>query len=242
MIRVMLSRLTLVAASLWLSYPTVAAAQEAPPLEQLHSTSITDGAGYLGLVLYQARQQHFDQRVAAVVMGGELQRLKHEFLFTKLRAEMGGALDEGDDQLSGFRYQLGGLVGVGFGNDTRYVAVGVGFDVNGDVRGAVPSALAFPVEASYTTWLGSRLRASAWLRGDTFLAAQRSRRDLADNILVDEFSGGARLVVVTQERQIRGERVLRGLALGFSVHRTMGSSVWFLQLGMGANAVRVAGQ
>jgi hypothetical protein len=242
MMQGMRSRLMLAVAGMWLLYPTVVAAQEAPPLEQIQSTSITDGAGYLGLVLYQAREEHFDQRVAAAVIGGELQRLKHEFFFTKLRVEMGGALDEGDDQFSGFRYQFGGLLGVGFGNDTRYAAVGVGLDVNGDVRGAVPSALALPVEASYTTWLGSRLRAMAWLRGDTFLAAQSSRRDLADNILVDEFSGGARLVVVTQERQIRGERVLRGLALGVSVHRTMGSSVWMVQLGMGANAVVAAGQ
>lgn len=149
---------------------------------------------------------------------------------------LGPTFDEDNEKASGFRYGLGALGGIGFSNGANYLAVGTGLSINGDARGAVPAALSLPIEVNVTTWLSSRLRFSGWIRGDHFIAAKKSRRENADEFVVDEFTLGGHITLIT-ERKIKGRKkntVLRGPSLGCTVHRTMGASVLVLQFGLGA--------
>ncbi len=210
-------------------------AERAASGEKAAPSSVTDGAGFVGAALFQSPETYFDDRRFSIYMGAEFQKFSHEFLYSKGIVVLGVAKDDDSSKISGFRYEGTGLAGIALGDEAAYTGVAVGLSLNGDAPGVVPIALTFPIEVSHTAWLGSMLRVNAWIRGDTFVLAKKSRATAADAVIFDEVSGGGWLTLATEKRRKGSSNVLRGAAIGFRIHRTMGGTVVMLQAGAGAN-------
>lgn len=225
--------------------PGVAGAQVAAEREV---ERVMDGTGYVGLVLYQDRAAHFDDRMLGVAAGADIQRLSHTFLFQKMGVDVGATVDDDSDAgvenakphvtASGFRFRVDAMLGVAFGGAARYGWVAAGLGVNGDVRGAVPAAVIAPAEVGFISRLTPSLRGQLWVRGDTFLAARSSRVEGADGLFTDELQVGVRLILTTENRTKAGEDLARGPSVGAVMHRTMGAAVWMIQVGIGATSLQ----
>jgi hypothetical protein len=192
-----------------------------------------EGSGHVGLVLYSGSPDPGPDKYA-LVLGAELDRSLLDILYSKVRVSLGAGFDSGEKQADRFRYGLGLQAGLAVEAGAQRVTLGTGLDVNGETGDVTPGALLVPVELGAARWLGSRVRLAGWIRADHFLAAKRVRRDAAGDLIADEWMGGVNVVWAREKKQ-KGERAWRrGPMLGLTAHRTMETTVWLFQFGMGA--------